>query len=469
MIEKFSTGIEGLDRLTDGGFTRGSAYIIQGPPGAGKTILANQFCYSHILGGGRALYMTLLAESSERMQSYIRQLAFFDERAVPDTLQYVSGYGVLERDGLPGLLKLVQHEIRRHNATVMVLDGTFVAQSTASEQEFRKFIHSLQGVAGLAKAVLVMLTHQTRDAGTSPEHTMIDGWIELCDETQGFRAYRTMQVKKHRGGAVLRGKHEFSITRQGINVYPRLEASVDSEPSPHVDSSRLRSGIDTLDELLDGGLPAGSSTLALGPTGSGKTTLGLHFLSQASTEQPALMLGFYETPARLRAKGRSIGLDMDGLIDSGALHLMWQPPSESIVDALGEELIVRAQRMGAKRVLVDGLVAIRDTLIIPQRLPAVINALSARLRDMGATTMYTSEIAQLDMADTVMPADQLSAMVSNVFVLNYRRPDGAFRRHLSIVKLRDSDFDPRSREFHVTARGIAFGPDLRLADAGRAS
>lgn len=466
MIEKFSTGIEGLDRLTAGGFTRGSAYIIQGPPGAGKTILANQFCYSHILGGGRALYMTLLAESSERMQNYIRQLAFFDEHAVPDTLQYVSGYGVLERDGLPGLLKLVQHEIRRHNATVMVLDGTFVAQSTASEQEFRKFIHSLQGVAGMAKAVLVMLTHQTRDAGTSPEHTMIDGWIELCDETQGFRAYRTIQVKKHRGGAVLRGKHEFNITRQGIGIFPRLETCVDDEPSPHADSSRVRSGLDGLDGLLDGGLPSRSSTLILGPTGSGKTTLGLHFLSQASVEQPALMLGFYETPARLRAKGHSIGLDLDALIDSGALEIMWRPPSENIVDALGEELIVRAQQMGAKRVFVDGLVAIRDNLIISQRLPVVINALSARLRDIGATVVYTSEIAELDMADTVMPADQLSAMVSNVLVLNYRRPGGTFRRHLSIVKLRDSDFDPRSREFHVTASGIAFGPDPRVADAG---
>jgi circadian clock protein KaiC len=469
VIEKFSTGIEGLDRLTDGGFTRGSAYIIQGPPGAGKTILANQFCYSHILGGGRALYMTLLAESSERMQSYIRQLTFFDEHAVPDTLQYVSGYGVLERDGLPGLLKLVQHEIRRHNATVMVLDGTFVAQSTASEQEFRKFIHALQGVAGLAKAVLVMLTHQTRDAGTSPEHTMIDGWIELCDETQGFRAYRTIQVRKHRGGAVLRGKHEFNITRQGIGIFPRLETCVDTEPSPHADASRVGSGIDPLDDLLDGGLPSGSSTLILGPTGSGKTTLGLHFLAQASTEQPALMLGFYETPARLRVKGRSIGLDLDALADSGALQIMWRPPSENIVDALGEELIVRAQQMGATRVFVDGLVAIRDNLIIPHRLPAVINALSARLRDMGATVMYTSEIAQLDMAETVMPADQMSAMVSNVLVLNYHRPDGAFRRHLSIVKLRDSDFDPRSREFHVTASGIAFGPDPRAVDAGHVS
>src|SRR5690349_454476 len=91
VIEKFSTGIEGLDQLTDGGFLRGSAYIIQGPPGAGKTILANQFCYAHVRAGGRALYMTLLAESSSRMLAYVSQMDFFEGSALPDAMQYISG------------------------------------------------------------------------------------------------------------------------------------------------------------------------------------------------------------------------------------------------------------------------------------------------------------------------------------------------------------------------------------------
>src|ERR1700753_3526169 len=110
----------------------------------------------HVRAGGRALYMSLLAESSTRMLNYVRRLAFFEEAAVPDRLEYISGYGVLEREGLPGLSKLIQHELKRHQATAMVLDGTFVAQSVASEQEFRSFIHGLQGVAAAADAVLVM-------------------------------------------------------------------------------------------------------------------------------------------------------------------------------------------------------------------------------------------------------------------------------------------------------------------------
>lgn len=467
VIEKFSTGIEGLDQLTDGGFLRGSAYIIQGPPGAGKTILANQFCYAHVRAGGRALYMTLLAESSSRMLAYVSQMGFFEGSALPDAMQYISGYGVLEREGLPGLLKLVQHELKRHRASAMVLDGTFVAQSVASEQEFRAFIHALQGVAGMADAVLVMLTHQNRDS-SCPEHTMVDGWIELSDETCGFRAYRTIQVRKHRGAAILPGKHRVRITEEGIAVFPRAETTLEAIPAAQAPAHRVASGHHGLDTLLQGGLPAGSATLLVGPTGAGKTTLGLHFLSLSSEQEPGLMLGFYETPARLVQKARSIAIDLDTPIKQGALEIAWLPPAENIVDELVRDIVRRARARKVKRVFVDGLVAIRDSLVIRDRMAYVINALSMQLSAIGATVVYTSEIPEMRLDDTLMPSDELSAMVDNVLLLNTGRRAHAFRRYLSVIKLRDSDFDPRTHEFHVDGRGIAFGPDPRVASSGEA-
>jgi circadian clock protein KaiC len=467
VIEKFSTGIEGLDQLTDGGFLRGSAYIVQGPPGAGKTILANQFCYAHVRAGGRALYMTLLAESSSRMLAYVSQMDFFEGSALPDAMQYISGYGVLEREGLPGLLKLVQHELKRHRATAMVLDGTFVAQSVASEQEFRAFIHALQGVAGMADAVLVMLTHQNRDS-SCPEHTMVDGWIELSDETQGFRAYRTIQVRKHRGAAILPGKHRVRITGEGVAVFPRVESALEAAPAARAEAHRVTSGHEGLDTLLQGGLPAGSATLLVGPTGAGKTTLGLHYLSLSSAQEPGLMFGFYETPAHLLQKARSIGLDLDTPLGDGTLEISWLPPAENIVDELVRDIVSRARARKAKRVFVDGLVAIRDSLVIPERMPYVINALSMQLGAIGASVVYTSEIPELQLDQAMMPSDELSAMVDNVLLLNTGRRGHAFRRYLSVIKLRDSDFDPRTHEFHVNARGIAFGPDPRVAESREA-
>lgn len=462
MIERFSTGVDGLDQILCGGLLRGSAYIVQGPPGAGKTILANQFCFFHVRGGGRALYMSLLAESHERMIAYVSALSFYEPSAVPQALQYVSGYGTLERDGLPGLLKLMQHEIKRHRATAVVLDGVFVAQSNTSEGEFRKFVHELQGIANFSDATLVMLTHQSRPSG-SPEHTMVDGWLELCDEIKGFRSYRTVQVKKHRGSAMIRGKHPFRITGRGLEVFPRIESTLTEAPMNSPSVARVPTGLRRLDELTGGGFPAASATLMLGPTGAGKTTLGLHFLSRATPEEPAVMLGLYESPVLLQSKARAIGLDVEAACKSGALTILWRPPSENLVDELAWKLVEQARSIKAKRIFVDGVVALRDNLIHAERLPYILNATNAYLRELGATVLYTSEIRDMHSPD-VLPTDEVSVIVENVLLLTYLRREQALRRSLSIIKLRESDFDPRATEFHVTDKGLAFGPDPELGE-----
>jgi circadian clock protein KaiC len=462
VIEKISTGVEGLDVLTDGGFLKGSAYIIQGPPGAGKTILANQFCYAHIREGGRALYMSLLAESSARMLNYVGQMSFFDESAVPGKMEYISGYGTLEREGLPGLLKLIQHELKRHNASAMVLDGTFVAQSEASDQEFRSFIHTLQGVAGMANAVLVMLTHQSRGAN-NPEHTMVDGWIEMSHELADYRSVQLIQVRKHRGAKILGGQHQLRISNKGIEVFPRIEATISTVPPPLHASTSITIGLQELDQICGGGLPSQSGTLLLGPTGSGKTTLGLHFITQASPDEPALLVSFYETPARSQSRAGHLGQEVESLVEKGLLRIVWLPPAELVVDEVAHHIIQHAREMKAKRVFIDGIVALRDSMPHRTRLPYFINGLSARLREIGATVLYAQENIELEV-DTVMPSDELSAMVDNVIVLNISRHTHAISRYISIIKMRERNFDPRTQEYHIGNRGLAFGPDRRLLD-----
>lgn len=463
-IERVSTGVPGLDKIMAGGFRRGSAYIIQGPPGAGKTVLANQFCFSRALEGGRALYMSLLAESHDRMLAYMSDMAFYDASFVPGYLQYVSGFGVLEREGLPGLLKLMQHEIKRHEASAVVLDGIFIANSNVSEGEYRKFVHELQGIAAYTNCVLVMLTHQDRRAD-SPEHTMVDGWIELNDELEGFRSYRTIQIRKHRGSGILRGKHQFRINEEGIGVFPRIETSLERQALTQAPTARIGTGVRDLDGMLGGGLTEASATLVLGPTGSGKTTLGLHFLMEATPEAPAIMLGFYETPAGLVRKAASVGFDLEKGVASGAVEIVWCPPSDNVVDELAWALVEKVGARGAKRVVVDGVVAVRDNLVLAERLPSILNALNRQLGGLGATVLYTSELREMH-APECLPSDEVSMIVENVMILSYLRREDALRRTLSVLKLRDSSFDPRAKEFHIGPSGIVFGADLQFSAEG---
>lgn len=292
-IERIPTGIDGLDVVLNGGLLRGAAYIIQGSPGMGKTILSNQICFNHTGREETALYMSLFAEPHDRMIHYMGQMGFFAEGRVPQLLTYLSAYSTLEKEGLRGVIRLLSYEARRKKASLVVLDGLFVIHDMASsEHEFRAFVHELQGQAALLGTTLLILTNQQRGS-SSPEFTMVDGWMELRDLSDGLRSIRSLRVHKQRGGNFIRGDHLFRITDSGIKVFPRLETVVMLDDAEDEAVGRASSGIPDYDTMLHGGYPTASATLLLGPTGAGKTTLGLQFLSQCSVDEPGVLYGFY--------------------------------------------------------------------------------------------------------------------------------------------------------------------------------
>jgi circadian clock protein KaiC len=467
-LPRYETGSEGLDRILGGGFISGSTYIIQGPPGAGKTILANQFCFHSAARGRNSLYISLLAESHDRMMAFMQGFDFFDVSLVSKNMSYVSAFNSLQQGGLDGLLRLIKEEVRRLKATAVVLDGVFAARDIAdSEHAYRRFIHELQGITNSQNCAMMLLTHQNHQV-TSPEYTMVDGWISLHEDLEGFVAYRTLQVCKQRGSNFLGGKHAFRIADAGLLVFPRLESTLNRLPGNDESTGRIRSGIPGIDAMLAGGLPACSSTLVMGPTGSGKTTMGLQFLADATPQEPALLLSFYETPTRLSLKAKNIGIDFEKMIETGALEIMWYPPTEIIVDEVAHDLLQHVQRKGIKRIFVDGVVALRDNLIPHARLPGLLNALNKRLRELGATTVYSSEVRQVFRPDK-LPSDEISAMIDNLLVLSYSEQGDLLQRRITVLKLRDSTFDAHAHEIYIGQDGLTFGPDPRLWQGKHAS
>lgn len=468
-IERLSSGVEGLDTVLNGGLVRGAAYIVNGPPGAGKTILSNQFCFHHAREGRKAIYISLLAEAHDRMMIYMGSMDFYDASQVPDRLYYMSAFSTLQNEGLVGVLKLVNAEIRRHKAEAVVLDGLFVIRDSAvSESDFRQFVHELQGQAGITGATILMLTNQSRHA-SSPEHTMVDGWIEIMDELDGARAVRSLVVRKHRGSGFHRGRHEFRITDQGVRVFPRLESVLPVQARPHATMARVTSGIPALDAAIGGGYPARSTTVLIGPSGIGKTTFGLQFLAACTAEQPGLLFGFYETPERLCAKAKSLGIDCEGLVNRRVLDIVWQPPVENLADELGQKLLAHAKAIRAKRIFVDGINGFEQALLFPERLSMLLNAINHTLESAGVTAVYALETPHLHLSDELDLYD-LSAMIDNVVRLHYELRAGSLHRHISVLKVRDSDFEPFPREFHIMAEGVVFGerpPGARKHDAGR--
>lgn len=168
------------------------------------------------------------------------------------------------------------------------------------------------------------------------------------------------------------------------------------------------------------------------------------------------MVGFYETPVRVRLKAKSIGLDFDHLLRTKALDIHWWSPAENLADEIAWRIIEHVRERKVKRLFVDGLAALRANMDYPERLVAVVSALNNHLRELGVTLVYTAEVRDMQLPH-VLPTDELSTIVDNVLLMSYRGGVGPLSRQLSILKVRDSNFDPRTREIRVAADGIQIG------------
>lgn len=460
-LERVPSGIPGLDTLLNGGFLKGGIYLFQGEPGAGKTIVGNQLCYGHAARGGKALYVTLLAENHTRMLMHIRTLAFFDAAAMPDRLSYVSAYKVLEEEGVKGLVEIVRREVLAQGTTLLVLDGLVaVEEGAGSDTEFKKFVHLLQTTAILADCTMFLLT-SARHQFVSPEYTMVDGIIELTYQTQGgWRSERRLEVKKFRGSAHLLGRHAYKISERGIQVYPRIEGlPVQTLPAAAVGASKTLTGVGQLDRLMGGGVDSGSTSLLVGPPGIGKTTLGLHLLSGCGQDDPGLLFGFYERPDRILAKAQALSLRMPELIERGIVDILWQPATEGVLDELVDRLLENVRRRGVRRVVIDGLAGLEQATGEPGRLGGVCTALASELRNLSVTSLYTAEIAEPISPDPGIPLSGVSlqgasSTTENILIMRYVELRSRMHRLISVLKARDSGFDGAQHEFVMTDKGV---------------
>jgi circadian clock protein KaiC len=459
-LPRLSAGIPGLDAVLGGGFVEGASYIVQGQPGAGKTILGNQIAFATAAAGKKVLYITLLAETHDRLFQSLSTLAFFHKDRLGNEVAYLSVFQTLNQEGLGAVVDLLRKETRRHGASLIVFDGLLNARDRAqTDLDVKTFVAEVQSQAAFVGCTVLFLT-SARLEDDSPEHTMVDGVLELHDELIGVRTVRRLRVRKSRGSAGLGGYHQYEIGDAGVVVFPRLEAAL-GKPSIHdsPDPAPLASGVEGLDVITGGGLPRGSITLVIGPSGSGKTSFGINFLAAASTEEPALHFGFYENPGRILLKAKALGLDLRGLVDSGGLEIVWQPLTENLVDKLAYRLLDAVAARGVKRLFLDSLGGFERAAVHRPRLVEFFAALTNQLRAMGVTTVATWELRDLFASDVLAPVPEISSMLDNLILIRQVDSVSGYKRELSVLKIRDQPFHAAPQEVIIDGHGLAIkGP-----------
>jgi circadian clock protein KaiC len=468
VIERAGTGVEGLDLVLGGGLITGGIYLVMGRPGTGKTTLANQLCFAHVAGGGRAVYVTLLAESHASMMKNLQTMRFFDPEAINRSLVYVGAYRALRDEKLKGLLGLLRQVIRDERATLLVLDGVSPTRALAgSDLALKEFIVELQMLGSMTDCTTLLFANMDADDANGPEHTMVDGLVEMAFERTHRVTRRTLEVIKFRGSRHLLGKHELSITEDGVVVHPRTEDVVDVDARPPAPTGgRVTTGLPRLDAMLGGGFISHTTTLVLGFTGSGKTTLSTHFLEAgAAAGESCFYFGFYESPARLLAQADAIGLDLSRHMEAGRLFALWQPPYRYGLDALAERLLGEVRKRKVRRLVIDGLDGYRQSTIEPSRTIRYLTALSNELRSLGVTTLATDETSKPYGPEIGMRIEGTSTLVDNLVLLEYLTVGTELRRLLSVVKQRGSPHATNMREFALTPAGLDLAPDAKSAEA----
>ncbi len=465
--ERFTTGVPGFDIVTSGGLVRGGVCIVSGTPGVGKTVVANQMAYHHVADGGRTLYVTVLAESVSRLLRHLSTFSFFDRRFVGERLQYVSAHAAL-KESAAAVLELLRRELLIHRPTLLVVDGLETLLGTFDdERQLKTFMHDLEVTTEHVACTALLLASSDRSASVHAAAAVIDGSIELTQESLGTRVVRTLVVRKLRGTRVLEGRHLFEITDAGVTVFPRFESQFRLPTrSIEYNESVLTFNIPSLDAMLGGGLSAGSSTMVLGATGTGKTSLGVRFLtSGAERDEAGLYVGSYEAPARLVAGVQGVGLALRKHLGTGTVEIEWEPAVDMILDRTGARILESVRRRNVRRLVIDGLGAFQTAAAHADRLPTFMTALSNELRGLNVTTVITAETTPLFAAQFDVPSQGVSQILENVILLRLVEARSRLHRLISVLKIRDRAYDPAIREFHISSAGLDVGVAVESAQA----
>ncbi|HEX2095110.1 MAG TPA: ATPase domain-containing protein [Longimicrobiaceae bacterium] len=464
--EQVPTGVPGLDRLLSGGLRRGSLHVVLGGPGAGKSVLAHQIGAGMIRMGGKVLYLTGLVETHQTLITQARTFRFFDPAFVPGAFYYAGLYPTLAGGGLEGAGEEIRRLVVHHAPSLVILDGVHALKDAARDRlDYQRFMHGLEAQAAVGGVTTLLLAHPPEGGiASDPTFTIADAIFEMGTEEVRLRQVRMFSVVKLRGVAHVSGRHAFRITAEGIEIYPRMEAIVTSaatvSDSPPQDASdeMLDLQVDGLAGMLGGGLARDSVTLMVGTPGSGKTLLGISFLTAgAEAGEPGLFFGYHEAPQALLQKAAAVDLPLRRHIEEGRIHLYWRIPTELLADQEMQRLLEMVERHGIRRVVIDALEDVRQAVIPRERELTFLSGLTHRLREARVSTILMQDLERIVGLNFDLPMAELSAMLDNVLHLRYVEQKGELKRLISVLKVRAREHDHRLRELQISGKGLKVG------------
>lgn len=465
-----STGIPGLDFILRGGFPRGTACLLRGVSGTGKTTLALQFLREGARQDERTLYVALSQSQTDlemMARSHDWSLDGIDIYDASENLmdELAPRQRVVRRVDLElgELVDKIRDTIVDRAPERLVLDSVAVIRALSNQliaryrEELSLLVHVARKHDVTALFVDDMLS-ETQDGFAA----LVNSIIMLGHETTGFRSgHRQLRVDKVRAVDCLTGTHDFAIRTGGLEVFPRLQAPVDGATRTDPDEAfqlSFSSGKAELDALMGGTLRGGTTCLLAGESGTGKTTVASSYLDAALGDgHPAAAFLFDEHPGSFLRRATSMGMGLRSYAESGRFQLE-DYPMGGVTSGEFSHALRRAVDEGARVLLIDSLTGYFHTLQNRELLFTQLHDMLQYTCERGVLTILV--VAQHGLVGQTQSPVDVSYIADTVLLLRNFEANGAVHRAISVVKKRYGNHEKRIREIEITNTGIKLGSPL---------
>lgn len=467
-VEKVRTMIEGFDDISRGGLPKGRTTLVSGTSGTGKTLLAMQFLYNGItIFDDPGLFVTFEESPNDiiknalsfgwDLQTLVDQGKLFILDASPDP----EGQEVAGDFDLSALIERIQYAIRKYKAHRVSIDSvTAVFQQYDAASVVRREIFRLAARLKQLGVTTIMTTERIDEYGAvarfGVEEFVSDNVVILRNVLEGERRRRTAEILKLRGTTHMKGEYPFTITSEGINIFP-LGAMRLTQRSSNV---RVSSGVPKLDEMCGGGFFKDSIILVTGATGTGKTLLVSKFLETGcKSGERALLFAYEESRAQLSRNASSWGIDFEDMEQKGLLRIICAyPESAGLEDHLQ---IIKSEIADFKpsRIAIDSLSAL-DRGVSNNAFRQFVIGVTGFAKQEELTGFFTNTTDQF-MGSNSITESHISTITDSIILLQYVEIRGEMSRALNVFKMRGSWHDKGIREYVITEQGAEIKDSFR--------
>lgn len=467
LSNKAKTGVQGLDDILSGGLSRRHVFLLEGSPGTGKTTVALQFLIEGAALGERCLYISLSETEEELRDSAKSHGMEIDDRI--EIFELVPPESLLDADQQQSLLyssdlelgettRLIFQAFERVKPHRVVIDSLSEIRLLAqSSLRYRRQILALKHFFSRSDATVLLLDDMTADNMDKTVHSVVHGVIHLEQLAPDYGSERRrLRVIKYRGQSFRGGYHDFVIRTGGVVAFPRLRAI---EHKIGFERSTLSSGLREFDDLLGGGIERGSSTLLIGPAGTGKSLFALQFVDAAVKRgEKAAVFIFDEELGLLFSRTKPMGIDLEKMRDDGLIHIEQLDAAELSPGEFAQRVRDRVSSFDAKTVVIDSINGYQESMPEEKALILHMHELLQYLNRQGANTFLT--VAQHGLVGDMKSPVDVTYLADTVILLRYFEALGKVRRAVSVVKKRTGKHEETIREYRIGEAGLSLGEPL---------